>query len=223
MADSDILFYVGYALKSKGEYTKAKEYYKRFADSSPADKVLAERVLREMNSLLLTESIFQRNSEKEFRNLEAVNTPGTEFTGAIHNGHLVFAASRKEKIYANNLPYLGLYKVKVSEDPGGAGKPELFSSSVFADDRNEGSPTFTPDGKIMVFARGNSGKRKDLSPDVDLYISRYVQGEGWTTPSRVPPRIRWRLTDRRPFRPMARPFISALTGRAGTADLTFTG
>ena len=183
--DTDILFYLGYALKSKGEYTRAKEYFKRFADANPTDKVLAERVLREMNSLLLTESIFQKNSEKEFRNLEAVNTPGTEFTGAMYSGHLVFAASRKEKIYANDLPYLGLYKTKVSEDLGTVGKPELFSASIFADDRNEGSPAFTPDGKIMVFARGNSGKRKDLSPDVDLYMSRFVQGEGWTAPVRV--------------------------------------
>lgn len=184
--DTDILFYLGYALKSKGEYTRAKEYFKRYADSAPADKVLAERVLREMNSLLLTESIFQKTSEKEFRNLEAVNSPGSEFTGVVHKGHLVFAASRKEKIYANDLPYLGLYKAKISENMSAVGKPELFSSSVFADDRNEGSPTFTPDGKIMVFARGNSGKRKDLSPDVDLYMSRYVQGEGWTAPLRVP-------------------------------------
>lgn len=184
--DTDILFYLGYALKSKGEYTRAKTYFQRFADSNPSDKVLAERVLREMNSLLLTGSIFQKDSEKEFRNLEAVNTPGTEFTGAVHNGHLIFAASRKEKIYANALPYLGLYKAKVNEDLSIVGKPEIFSPSVFADDRNEGSPAFTPDGKIMVFARGNSGKRKDLSPDVDLYMSRYVQSEGWTAPARIP-------------------------------------
>ncbi|WP_367913677.1 OmpA family protein [Leadbetterella sp. DM7] len=184
--DSDLLFYLGYALKSKGEYTRAKDYFKRFADSNPADKVLAERVLREMNSLLLTESIFRKNSEKEFRNLEAVNTPGSEFTGVVHKGYLVFAASRKEKIYANDLPYLGLYKARISENLSTVGKTELFSASVFADDRNEGSPTFTPDGKIMVFARGNSGKRKDLSPDVDLYMSRYVEGDGWTSPVRVP-------------------------------------
>ncbi|MBK6980015.1 MAG: PD40 domain-containing protein [Cytophagaceae bacterium] len=37
----------------------------------------------------------------------------------------------------------------------------------------------------MVFARGNSGKRKDNSSDVDLYLSRYVAGEGWTEPRLV--------------------------------------
>lgn len=184
--DPHLLFYLGYALKSKGEYTRAKEYFTRFNASSPSDKVLAERGIRELNSLLLTESIFQKDSEKAFRNLEAVNTPGTEFTGVVYNGHLIFAASRKEKIYANNLPYLGLYKAKVNEDLSAVGKPEVFSASIFADDRNEGSPAFTPDGKIMVFARGNSGKRKDHSPDVDLYMSRYVQGEGWTAPTLVP-------------------------------------
>ena len=185
VSDVNLLFYLGYALKSKGEYTKAKEYFRRFNAASPTDKVLAERGLREMNALLLTESIFQKDTGKEFRNLEAVNTAGTEFSGAIHKGHLVFTASRKEKVYANNLPYLGVYQARVNEDISTVGKPELFSTSIFADDRNEGSPAFTPDGKIMVFARGNSGKRKDLSPDVDLYMSRYVEGEGWTTPGRI--------------------------------------
>ena len=180
---SEIYYYLGYAHKSKGEYQKAKEYFSAFARTNPSDKVLAEKVQRELNALLLTESLFQKNSEKDFKNLEGVNTSGSEFTGAIFNGHLVFTASRKTKIYSNDLPFLGIYKAKITD--GKVGQTELFSSSIFADDRNEGSPAFSPDGKMMVFARGNSGKRKDLSPDVDLYMSRYVSGTGWTEPTRI--------------------------------------
>ncbi len=186
VSDPSVLFYLGYGLKAKGEYTKARTYIKKFVDSNPQDRVLSERGARELNSLLLTESIFSRNSEKEFHNLKEANTEGSEFTGAVLDGHLVFASSRKSKIYSNGLPFLGLYKIKVGEDLQKIGKPEVFSTNVFEDDRNEGSPTFTPDGKIMVFARGNSGKRKDRSPDVDLYISRFVEGQGWTSPSLVP-------------------------------------
>lgn len=185
LKDVNSLFYLGYGLKAKGEYSKAKDVFKKFIDSNPTDKTLSERALRELNALLLTESIFSKDSGKDFVNMSAINSQGTEFTGLVHDGYLIFTASRKDKIYANGLPYLGLYRAKINQDFSNIGKPELFSTSIFEDDRNEGSPTFTPDGKIMVFARGNSGKRKDLSPDVDLYISRFIQGEGWTSPSLI--------------------------------------
>ncbi len=41
---------------------------------------------------------------------------------------------------------------------------------------NEGCITFTPDGKTMIFAKGNTGRRKGTN-DVDLYISRYRNGQ----------------------------------------------
>lgn len=182
---AEVLFYLGYAYKAKGEYLKAKNYFEQYAASRPSDKVLSERVQRELNALLLTESLYAKNTEREVKNLEVVNTTGAEFTGSIWRGSLVFTASRKEKIYSNDLPYLGIYQSKINEDLSKIGKAELFSPAIFVDDRNEGSPTFSPDGKMVVFARGNSGKRKDLSPDVDLYLSRFVEGEGWVEPSRI--------------------------------------
>lgn len=176
--DQNILFNLAYALKAKGEYTKARELFKQFLETNPKNGVLAEKAQREMNSLLLTDVIFQKTSPKEFKNLENLNTNGAEFTGAIRDGKLVFTASKKEKIYANGLGFLGIYQ----SNPSGTSKAELFSAEIFEEDRNEGSPAFTPDGKTVVFARGNSGKRKDHSPDVDLYLSRFVSGEGWTKP-----------------------------------------
>lgn len=183
--DPNTLFYLAYAQKSKGEYTKARETFKSYIDTNPTDKVLSEKAVREMNSLLLVESIFKKDSEKEFKNFSAINTNGSEFTASVKDGYLIYTASRKDKIYSNSLPFLGLYRAKINENLSQVGTPELFSSSVFESDRNEGSPTFTPDGKIMVFARGNSGKRKDLSPDVDLYLSRFVSGDGWSSPVRI--------------------------------------
>ncbi len=45
---------------------------------------------------------------------------------------------------------------------------------------NEGSVTFTPDGKTMVFARGNTGKKAGLQ-EVNLFISFFRKGE-WSEP-----------------------------------------
>jgi peptidoglycan-associated lipoprotein len=48
---------------------------------------------------------------------------------------------------------------------------------------NEGCITFTPDGKTMIFAKGNNGKRKGAI-DVDLYLSRYRNGQ-WAEPTPI--------------------------------------
>jgi outer membrane protein OmpA-like peptidoglycan-associated protein len=56
---------------------------------------------------------------------------------------------------------------------------------VLQGDVNEGTPAFSKDGKMMVFARGNNGKRKG-GLDVDLYLSRLGEGNAWSQPQRLP-------------------------------------
>ncbi len=182
LLDQNAKFNYAYALKANEEYTKAKIEFQNYLDLKPDDKILTERALRELNNLQLIEDIKSKTSELEFSNFSALNTEGIEFSGFVQDGHFVYSASKKDKVYANGLPFLGIYKAKVSPDLKTIGTPELFSKNIFDSERNEGTPTFTPDGKTMVFARGNSGKRKDASPDVDLYLSRFVTGEGWTEP-----------------------------------------
>ena len=41
-------------------------------------------------------------------------------------------------------------------------------------------PYFSPDGKTMVFAKGNTGKKKGTA-DVNLYISRF-RNQSWSEP-----------------------------------------
>lgn len=179
------LFYTGYSLKSTGRYKDAFTYFEKFIEAKSEDKILNERANRELNTLRIIDEISVQKRDIVFQNQKEINSKGSEFSPVRLGNYLVFTSSKKEKVYANGLPYLGLYKVKVGEDASILGEPEVFSPSIFDPERNEGTPTFTPDGKTMVFARGNSGKKKDVSPDVDLYISRFVTGEGWTIPSLV--------------------------------------
>ncbi|MFZ6000146.1 MAG: OmpA family protein, partial [Bacteroidota bacterium] len=58
-----------------------------------------------------------------------------------------------------------------------------LSEQINAPNINEGGITFSPDGRIMVFAKGNSGKRKGAN-DVDLYLSRFRNGQ-WTPPTLI--------------------------------------
>ncbi len=183
--DPNARFEYAYALKASGQYAEAREQFTQFAANEQADKTLKERALREVQTLQITDRIKQKQAEVTVLDLP-FNTPGAEFGATILGDELILSASRKEKIYKNNgQAMLGLYKVKIGEQPSEAsGSPTLFSANIFAEDANEGSPAFSPDGNMLVFARGNTGKRKG-TVDVDLYLSRLVNGQ-WTEPSYLP-------------------------------------
>jgi peptidoglycan-associated lipoprotein len=185
VADADARFQYAYALKAAGKYEQAKEQFAKFADNPNAGKSLQERAFREVEILKITDRIAQKKREVTVLDLP-FNTPGAEFSPTVLGNELVISASKKEKVYKNNgQPMLGLYKIKIGEQPSEAsGSPTLFSASIFAEEANEGSPAFTPDGKTLVFARGNTGKRKG-TVDVDLYMSRLVNGQ-WTDPKYLP-------------------------------------
>jgi lipoprotein NlpI len=178
-------FHYAFALKATGNYDLALKELQQFIDSKSTVKSLNEKAYREVNTLKTIDDIKKKQSVVEFKNLSQLNTKGSEFAPMVLGNELIFTASRKNKIYANGLPYVGLYKVKIDKTIGEMGKIEKFSDYVFDEERNEGTPTFSPDGKTMIYSRGNTGKRRDISPDMDLYISRYVDGSGWTEPRYV--------------------------------------
>jgi peptidoglycan-associated lipoprotein len=185
LTEPEARFHYAYALKAAGQYDQAREQFSQFAEATTTSGTLKERALREIETLKITDRIGQKKREVQVENLR-FNTPGAEFSSAILGSDLLVSASKKEKMYKNNgQPMLGLYKVRIGEEPtASAGSPTLFSSTIFAEDANESSPTFTPDGTTMVFARGNSGKRKGTM-NVDLYLSRLVNGQ-WTEPRYLP-------------------------------------
>lgn len=178
-------FHYAFALKSAGKYEQALKELENFITAKSSVKAFNDKALREINTLKMMDEIKKNQKSIEFKNLTQINTSGAEFSPLVRGDELIFTASRKGKVYANGLPFVGLYKAKFENGFTQLGKIEKFSDAVFDEERNEGTPTFSPDGKTMIFARGNTGKRKDRSPDVDLYISRYVDGSGWTEPAYV--------------------------------------
>jgi outer membrane protein OmpA-like peptidoglycan-associated protein len=183
--DPNARFQYAYALKAAGLYDEARAEFAQFTENPTADKTLKDRAAREVETLKITDRIKLKKAEVTVVDMP-FNTPGAEFSPAILGNELVMAASKKEKLYKNNgQAMLGLYKVKMGEQPSEAsGSPTLFSPNIFAEEANEGSPAFSPDGKTLVFARGNTGKRKG-TVDVDLFMSRLVNGQ-WTDPNYLP-------------------------------------
>jgi peptidoglycan-associated lipoprotein len=186
--DPDLRFNYAYALKANGDYAGAQTQLQQYLDSKPKSKVGLARAERELGTLRAISAISSKQTDFRLTNLGGLNSPGTEYAPVLQGDELVFTASRKDVVYKNNgLAMTGLYKAKVGQKPDetGAGGPQLFSSTVFQEGVNEGTPAFSKDGKIMIFARGNNGKRKG-GLDVDLYMSRLQQGGTWGDPFRLP-------------------------------------
>ncbi|UHG91461.1 OmpA family protein [Spirosoma oryzicola] len=182
-------FNYAYALKSQGNYPAALDQLQQYVANAPKTtaKPVLDKAKREIETLKAINIIAQNKSLITLKNMSNLNSPGSEFAPVVRGEELVFTASRKEQVYKNNgLPMLGLYKTKLNQKPDETGNaPELFSSNVLQNDVNEGTPAFSKDGKTMILARGNNGKRKG-GLDVDLYISRLGENNTWSQPLRLP-------------------------------------
>ena len=60
------------------------------------------------------------------------------------------------------------------------GTVRKLDALINTEDKHEASATYSPDGKMMVFARSNNGSKKGYL-SVDLWVSYYRAG-AWTEP-----------------------------------------
>ncbi|GAB3765517.1 OmpA family protein [Spirosoma pomorum] len=188
-AEPDARLNYAYALKSQGNYAGALDQLQQYVATAPkiTQKNTLDKAKSEVETLKAINIIAQKKTPMNLKNMGNLNSPGTEFAPVVRGNELIFTASRKDQTYKNNgLPMLGLYKTKLGQQPDETGNaPELFSTNVFQNDVNEGTPAFSKDGKTMILARGNNGKRKG-GLDVDLYISRLGADNVWSQPLRLP-------------------------------------
>ena len=180
--DKNINLHLAYAAKANGKYADARKYLKEFIDSKPSRELVVKAEI-ELDNLPAVEEYSKKPSPVKIQGLVG-NTNQAEFGPIKIGDELILTSSKKPLIYKNNgLPFLGLYKARL-KSPGEIEKLELFSANLLDANANEGTPAFSKDGNTMVFARGNSGKSKDPSPDVDLYISTKRDGN-WSAPERL--------------------------------------
>lgn len=180
--DKMIPYHLAYSAKANGNYEATRKYLTQFIQSKP-NKAYRLKSEIELEYLPQLPELQKKISAVDIQNLKG-NTPQAEFSARKLGDELIISSTQKPEIYKNNgLPFIGLYKANL-KSPEEIGKLELFSSQIFKENANEGTPTFSKDGNTMVFARGNTGKSKDVSPDVDLYISK-KEGNNWSVPERL--------------------------------------
>jgi len=179
-----IAIYYAKALQANGKYAEARTALEQ-VETSTEEETLRNHVRKEIDGLNKLEKLAENKSYYKIKNLEAINTPFAEYAPAYLNSELYFASSRGNgRIYeASGTPFTDLYKVETKGANVDINTLNPLPDMINSPSINEGTITFSPDGKIMVFGKGNTGKKKGAY-DVDLYLSRFRNG-AWTAPTPI--------------------------------------
>jgi len=182
MDKDSIQFYHALSLKANGNYAEAKTEFDALENATDID-ALKDRARMESKGLDYLAQLDEKKSYYRVKNLELINTPASEYSPVYLNNELYFTSSRGDgKIYeAEGKPFTDLYKVATRGANVDVNTVAKLPAGINDDVRNDGCITFSPDGKIMIFAKGNSEKKKGGGVDVDLYISRF-RNNVWSEP-----------------------------------------
>lgn len=182
-SDSVKLYYAK-SLQANAKYEEARNVLETL-ESDTKDEKMKDRVRKELDGLNYLDKLAQKKSYYKIKNLEAINTPFTEYAPVYSNNELYFTSSRSNaRIYeATGTPFTDIYKAETNGANVNVSTIAALPNFINESNINEGCVTFTPDGKTMVFAKGNNGKRKGAN-DVDLYLSRFRNGQ-WSEPTPI--------------------------------------
>ncbi len=184
VSKDSVLFYLAKAQEANGKYADAKLTLQQLSADATVD-AMRDRANKELTGLDYLEKLGEKKSYYRIKNLETLNSNFSEYSPAYLNGELYFTSSRSnDKIYeATGTPYTDLYKAETQGANVDANTIKRLPEAINTPNVNVGTITFSPDGKTMVFAKGNTGKRKGAN-DVDLYLSRFRNGQ-WVEPIQI--------------------------------------
>lgn len=172
-----IQFYYAQALKASGKYEEAKRELE-VLQARTANELLKDRTADELNGLAYLNNLRQKQSYYRVKNLELLNTPASEYSPAYLNNEFYYTSSRGNgKIYgATGTPFTNIYKVASRGANVDMTTIAPLPASINTENVNNGTLAFSPDGKTMIFGKGNTGRKKGTE-DVDLYLARYRNGQ----------------------------------------------
>ncbi|MCS6968859.1 MAG: OmpA family protein [Cytophagales bacterium] len=191
-------FYLGMSLKYNQMYSDAKAALEKYVKMG-RNPELVRRAKLEVQNLAQVEQILKMETFTTISNCEAINTPAAEYGPTFYQGNLIFASSRRgEKIFeTTGGGFTDFYEFAFSDTLTCAGQVRPFLGAEFnLDGHNEGGIAFDPNHRFMIFARGNSGQKKEPFREVNLFISRFIDGL-WSPPEfldRVSDSLTWDST-----------------------------
>lgn len=177
----EAFYYLAYALKATGDYTGAENQFKRFLSVAQND-IMISQAEKELDNLMEIVLLDENESFYKVKNLTSINTKAAEYSPVYHEGNLFFTSNRYGgKTYkATGTPFTNIYYAGTKGARVDTASIKLFGETLNTPNANDGTLAFSPDGKSVVYAKGNTGKRKGTA-DVNLYISRY-RNKSWSEP-----------------------------------------
>ncbi|MEM1137891.1 MAG: OmpA family protein, partial [Bacteroidota bacterium] len=188
------MLYLAFAYKMNGQYEEAENQFNEYLQLG-SEIEFWDKAKTELKSLEKIESITSIENEFiELFNCNTINSEGTEYAPIIlkddtNNMILVYTASGEEVVFSGSgYGYTRLYKLAIEDSLKNTGTVTQLDIPlpIFKDNKyNVGTSTFTDKGRTMIFARGNSGYKKDKQKEVSLYIT-YYKDTSWTKPELLP-------------------------------------
>lgn len=184
--EDNALFYYAFAMKANANYQGARKQLEKYLKFG-TDYEHLEYAKKEINNLKRLEEIAMRLPAYKIENCKDLNTEGIEYAPVMKDNDLYFTSSRGEgpMYMGQGTRFTDIYRYEFDSVSKFSGKAVPLDQVINQPKTHEASATFTPDGKTMVFARSNTGKKRDVNQEVDLYQSQLVDGD-WTEPERLP-------------------------------------
>ncbi|MEQ9300313.1 MAG: OmpA family protein [Cyclobacteriaceae bacterium] len=174
-------YFYAKSLQANGQYDKAAEVLDSYIERGQDEEALAV-ANSEIRNLARIDEVKEKPNYFKVKNLEAINTPGAEYSAVYNNGEIYFTSNRtSNRIYkGTGTGFTDIYKVKSRGAVVDMSSLKALEALINDPSVNEGSVTFSRDGTLMIYAKGNSGKSSGTE-NVDLYFARYRNGK-WFTP-----------------------------------------
>jgi len=172
------------ALKANGQYDEALELLEDYYQLADAE-IYKERAQQEINNLKKLDTIRLYVRDLDLQLLNEINTENAEYSPSYYEGDLYYVSNSEPETFARyNVPFSQINRAKLNgmriEEGTARSLPGTFNEMNI----NEGSITFSPDGSMAIFAKGNSNDKKGRR-SVDLFMSRNNNGQ-WTKPVSMP-------------------------------------
>lgn len=179
--DETLPFYLGQSYKANEQYNPALSQFRQYL-ANGEDRALLALARTESRNLSLIPEIPQKDEAIQLSNLAEINSPNPDYGVLFFNDEIYLSSTRDggPEYKTTGLPFSNIYKAKFNGFPLDSANFEVLAGIADTPEINEGALAIHPNGDMMVFARGNSGKRKGAK-DVNLYVT-YLREGVWTTP-----------------------------------------
>lgn len=179
----DAKFYYAVVLEENGKVEEAKKQYESYVKKGK-NRAYVARAKREITNLEKRAEIEKITTFYEVKPIENINSNTAEFSPVIYKDKLIISASRDKARESdlNGQKNLGIYAIPLQNLESGDTKLSLFDPNIHKEGVNEGTPTFSADGKTMIFSRGAPINRKKGPKNMKLYISELGADGNWSEP-----------------------------------------